>query len=361
MFSFLKAGQLPVKVDFNHGGGLLKLEDQNFLYCWPGGESEADQSVKMWCSHSSDFKKWSEPSRKFHSQYLSVGSEKENKSLGNVVLHQDSQKRIWMFYGVIESSGILCKSWTCGRVDYRVSYDNGETWSEGVRLDDKKGSLPRNKVFVIEEDLIALPLYFEREDQGYLKIIDLSKSTPEKLKSSERILFPAKNVYQPSIDLFKDQFFALFRDTSLRKRSKLFVADYSFMKKIFHASLETQDNVQLFNVPGVTHAKTSELPNPRSALDTIVDNDKLFVFYNHSFKNRSRLSVACTKKLDGTFSWMYDIENSEDDKDIEWAYPYVIKDESFAYMIYSKDKSELHSRKVSLKKLHQNCQKALND
>lgn len=121
------------------------------------------------------------------------------------------------------------------------------------------------------------------------------------------------------------------------------------MKKIFHASLNTQDNVQLFNVPGVTHAKTTKLPNPRSALDTIVDKEKLFVFYNHSFKNRSRLSVACTDKLDGTFSWMYDIENAEDNKDTEWAYPYVIKDEAFVYMIYSKNKSELHSRKFPLK------------
>src|SRR5450631_3829193 len=133
----------------NHGAAIAELPSGALLVCWYSGTHEEDVSVRILCSRgTSDGASWSAPWTAVGPGDQAVGASAPNKSLGNVTLTVTPDSRVWMVHGVIQRRelpliGNICKNWVCGRIDARVSADEGRTWSKARRLVDLGGALPR--------------------------------------------------------------------------------------------------------------------------------------------------------------------------------------------------------------------------
>ena len=115
------------------------------LVCWYSGTTEANVDTVILGATSSDAgTTWSAPRQVAGPGEQAIGAAAPNESLGNVALYVDTAGRLWMIHGVIQRwtlplLGNVCNNWYCGRVDARISLDEGRTWSVPVRFDDRSG------------------------------------------------------------------------------------------------------------------------------------------------------------------------------------------------------------------------------
>src|ERR1700722_11679047 len=157
----------------NHGAAIAELPSGALLVCWYSGEHEEDVSVRILCSRGNNGgSAWSAPWTAVAPGDRAVGAEAPNKSLGNVTLTVTPDGRVWMVHGVIQSRllpviGEVCHNWVCGRIDARVSDDEGRTWSRAHRLVDVGGALPRAELKAIPGGYLA-PFYEENAQRAFL-------------------------------------------------------------------------------------------------------------------------------------------------------------------------------------------------
>src|SRR5579871_1783068 len=115
----------------NHGAAIAELPSGALLACWYSGDHEEDLSVRILCSSgASDGSSWSAPWTAVAPGDQAAGATAPNKSIGNVTLTVTPDGRVWMVHGVIQMKllplvGNVCKNWACGRIDARVSVDEG--------------------------------------------------------------------------------------------------------------------------------------------------------------------------------------------------------------------------------------------
>jgi hypothetical protein len=166
---------LPSPPGVNHGGGLLWLGGDRLLACWYSGRSEAGRDAVIACARSDDGgARWAGPQVVSQPRQRALLAGAPAKSVGNVVLARDASGRLVMFSGEVQSRRRLgietCRSWRCGRIDFRLSADDGMTWSAPTRLDDRPGALPRSRPLSSPALGDLLPVYQERGSASVLRL-----------------------------------------------------------------------------------------------------------------------------------------------------------------------------------------------
>jgi BNR repeat-like domain len=279
----LQQSWLPVPAGrFNHAPGIIELSSGRLLACWDSGSHEANPDVVILCATSGDAgKTWSASRQVAGPGEQAIGAAAPNKSLGNVALYEDAAGRLWMIHGVIERwtvpiLGNICKSWYCGRVDARVSLDEGRTWSAPVRFDDRFGALPRAKPLHYRTLGDLVPLYLELPRTSYVRALDLAAVTPGEVPASRLIPIPGHGSIQPSLVLLPGgRLVAYLRD------SRRIAIRVSFF----------DPTTASWSPPVMT-----DLPNPGSGIDAFTDDaGEVVIIYNPSTIDRRTLSVAAAR------------------------------------------------------------------
>ena len=213
---------LPAPPGINHGAGLAWLGGRDLLACWYSGRSEAGPDAVILCARSHDLgDDWASPVRVSTPHERAVGASAPAKSVGNVVLARDASGRLVMVAGEIQSRRVLgmetCRTWRCGRIDFRISPDEGRTWSPPVRLDDRPGALPRGGPLHVDGQGDLLPIYQEAGRAGVLRL-NLSRLSPGLRPAVQAMAIPAPGpLIQPSLVARPDgQVLALLRDPRRR-------------------------------------------------------------------------------------------------------------------------------------------------
>lgn len=264
----------------NHGAAIAELPSGALLVCWYSGDHEEDVSVRILCSRgSNDGVSWSEPWTGVAPGDKAVGAAAANKSLGNVTLTVTPDGRVWMVHGVIQSRpmplvGNICKNWVCGRIDARVSSDEGRTWSRAHRLVDLGGSLPRAELKSVQGGFL-LPFYLENAQQSLMGKVTLDGDAAKLVATwplaGWKLMQPAL-VRQPD-----GRFRVFFRD---QQRLGVYVAVFD-------------DASGAWTTPERTN-----LPNPGAAVDAFDDGAGGYVvIYNPS--NTTRDVLALARSADG--------------------------------------------------------------
>ena len=199
----------------NHGPAIAELPSGALLACWYSGLHEEDRSVRILCSRgSSDGATWSAPWTAVAPGDRAIGALDRNKSLGNVTLTVTPDGRVWMVHGVIQSRvwpliGEVCRNWVCGRIDARVSDDEGNTWSKATRLIDLHGALPRAELKPVEGAWLG-PFYEESAQRSFIAKFTLTGQAPV-LQGLWRL--PGYRLIQPALARQNDgRFRVFFRD-----------------------------------------------------------------------------------------------------------------------------------------------------
>lgn len=278
-----------------HASTVLRTDDGKFLVAWFGGTHEKHDDVGIWLSKGEPGN-WSTPEE--------VAKIREDAHW-NPVLFRDPSGAITLFFKV----GKVIDYWETW---FKVSTDNGETWSDAKELvpGDKGGRGPvRNKPIVLSNgDWIA----------------------------------PASNelneVWNAFVDRSEDQG-KTWMETDFVKLER----DSSFGEGVIQPALWESEpgkvHMLLRSSAGVICRSDSEdygktwspvyktdLPNPNSGIDvTKLDDNTLVLIFNPDDKNwgsRSPISLAVSK--DNGQTWDPTIELDGGDVEDEFSYPSVI-------------------------------------
>ena len=281
--SGLERAQIPAPaVQENHGAAIVELGSGALLVCWYSGAHEQDRSVRILCSRAAgDGLRWSPAWTAVAPGDQAIGASGPNKSLGNVTLTTTPDGRVWMVYGVIQSRvlpiiGEVCKNWVCGRIDARVSADEGRTWSRARRLVDIGGALPRAELKPSGGRYLG-PFYEENAQRSLISSISLSGGGAT-LRGYWRLNGP--KLIQPALVAQRDgRFRVYFRD---QKKQGVYAARFDPRTGVW------------------SDLKRTNLPNPGAAVDAFGDDvGRFVVIYNPSTTERARLALA--RSVDGAY------------------------------------------------------------
>jgi hypothetical protein len=266
----------------NHAPGIVELPSGRLLVCWYSGTTEANADTVILCAASTDSgATWSPPTRAAGPGERAIGAAEANKSLGNVALYEDTAARLWMIHGVIQRwtvplLGNLCLNWSCGRVDARLSLDEGRTWSAAVRFDNQPGALPRAKPLHHPTLGDLVPLYLEAPQTAHLRALDLAALRPGDVPASRLLPIPGHGTIQPSLVLLPGGEVRVFLRDSARTAIRTAVLDPA--------------------TGAWTPPEPTDLPNPDSGLDAFTGDDgDIVVIHNPSTANRHSLALAASR------------------------------------------------------------------
>ena len=259
----------------NHGQAIAELPSGALLVCWYSGLHEEDRSVRILCSRgTNDGSQWSAPWTAVAPGDQAIGAAAPNKSLGNVTLTVTPDGRVWMIHGVIQSRvlpvlGEVCKNWVCGRIDARVSTDEGRTWAPAHRLVDIGGALPRAELKAAPGGWLG-PFYAENEQRSMIVKFSLADDAP-----TPHALWwlHGPKLIQPVLVRQNDgRFRVYFRDQA--------------KQGVYAARFDPRTGAW-------SDLARTNLPNPGSAVDAFDDGRGRYVLiYNPSNATRDKLTLA---------------------------------------------------------------------
>lgn len=287
----------------NHASTLVELPDKKIFVCWYSGSREGAQDTQIVCSKSVDGKTWLKPTAAVKAAELPSHAWIANKFLGNPVLTIDDEGNVWLFYTAVPLFG-----WSAGRIEYKVSHDQGKTWSDSKILIGEPGNLTKNKPVYLGENRFFLPLYRERFiRQGYGCLIQIKQNGINKTDCFD---IPKTPYVQPTfVRLNQDNIVAYLR---AKKSGHICYANFN---------LKTNQ----WSTPEIL-----SLPNPDSGLDAVLGpKQTVILIYNDSTSVRNPLSIAISR-TGKDFCKLADLEN---DMSSSFSYPAVIKSNTGDYLI----------------------------
>lgn len=270
-----------------HASTLVETSD-GLLVAWFGGTEEKHPDVGIWISRYTPDAGWSPV------QEVANGVESPTKRYPcwNPVLHRDPGGTIVLFYKV----GPSPQDWWGMQIE---SKDDGNTWSQPVRLPDGILGPIKNKGVRLADGTLLCPSSTEHDGWRVHmeRTTDLGRtwSKTEALNDGKEF-----GAIQPTILQFGDKLQILCRSKGPRK----ILAAWSEDDGHSWSSLEPID-----------------LPNPNSGIDAVTLKDGRGVMvYNHTERGRSPLNVAVTE--DGR-TWQAAVVLEAEPG--EYSYPAVIQ------------------------------------
>lgn len=296
-----------------HASTLVETAPGTIMAAWFAGKEEGHKEVCIWAATLQDGK-WSKPFKIADGRV----DKKLSFALWNPVLFKSKAGKVFLFY----KEGINPREWW-GMV--KTSVDNGETWSDAVRLPDGVLGPIKNKPIELTDGTFLSPSSTESLDDLWKVHIERSV---DQGKSWE--IIPVNHdstfgVIQPSILVYPDN------KLQLLSRSKQGHIIQSW----------SEDNGKTWSALSPIH-----LLNPNSGIDavTLKDGVQLLV-YNPTLpgkdwsNGRQKLNVAISKN---GVKWT-DIAILEDSKiKKEFSYPAVIQtNDGKVHITYTYDRKNI--------------------
>lgn len=290
-----------------HGSSLVELDDRSLLVSWYAGTAEAAADTRVLVRRSrTGGTSWEPTQTAVLPHECAVESWLSNKAVGNTALFRDRHNIIWLFYGAVEFGG-----WSGAHIDYKISRDSGQTWSESHRLTDGLGDLPRSKPIELGSDHIFLP-FSHSAVRRYCGGIEAQISDGQIAKMVRWSIENRWLSHPTFVGINPNRVLAFLR---ARGGGKLQSATFDLRKNVW------------------SKPQPTNLPNPDSGVDAIrLGDGRILLAYNDNAAARNPLSIAISG--DGiTFRKLRDIEN---DPGQEFSYPSLVsaKDGTF-YLSYT--------------------------
>jgi predicted neuraminidase len=245
-------------------------------------------------------------------------------SLGNAVVWQGPDGMVWLFYvtrygDTWARSRITAKvsrygdTWARSRITAKVSRDGAHTWSEPFMLTFEPGTMVRAHPIVLSNGDYLLPIYHEVGEDTELVGPDCTslflryEPKARRWSGTNRVRSRLGNI-QPAVVQLDEQ-----RLLAFSRRG----GDYHGRPDGWLVRTESHDGGRTWS-----EGRDSEFPNPNAAVDFIkLRNGHLLLVYNHSFTNRTPLTVAISTDGARSFPHKRNIAQGEGD----FAYPTAVQ------------------------------------
>jgi predicted neuraminidase len=152
---YFASNYIPESTVQVHASNLLQLPNGDLLCAWFGGSQEGLSDI---CVHSSRLRKgtrvWSAPQK--------ISDDQDRSEQNPVLFLNPATKDLWVLY-TAQPAGNQDKA----VVRYRISKDEGQTWSDAKNLFDDEGLFIRQPITILKDGTWVLPAWYCRTPPGY--------------------------------------------------------------------------------------------------------------------------------------------------------------------------------------------------
>ena len=298
---------------YKHPVRFAQLRNGDFYLVYYGGEGEYAVDTGVFGSRlKKGSRRWSRPQGIARDPF---------RSLGNAVVWQAPDDRVWLFYVVRYGD-----TWSSSRVQAKVSMDNAQTWSDAFPLVSEEGMMVCNRPIVLSGGDYLLPLYHET---GY----DTEMTAPDTMglflryevaKKAWRQTGPIRsamgNLQPVPVELAPGHLVAY-----CRRGGNFLPTTEGYLIRA-----ESRDDGWTW-----TEGVKSKFLNPNSAVDFIrLRNRDLLLVYNDSMNERSPLTVAISTDNDRTYPYRRNAVEGPGD----FAYPMAVEaQDGRIHLIYTSE------------------------
>ena len=310
--------------DYKHPASFTELSNGDlFVVFFSGrGEYKDNQAAVFGSRLKAGARRWTQPvpiaSNPFH-------------ALGNAVIWEAPDRVVWLFY--VTRYGEL---WSDSRITAKISRDGARTWSEPFQVTFEAGTMVRNRPIVVDGTQWLLPVYHEigtdpelddpRNRSFFLRYDPARRTWTESNRIGSRLgnIQPAPAVIQG------DHLVAFCRRGG----------NYEGRPDGWMVRTESRDGGRTWS-----EGADSSLPNPNSAVDFLrLQSGHHLLVYNHSFTNRTPLSVAVSVDGARTFTPRRDLEA---DPKGDFGYPTALQTrDGKIHILYTSDERTVVRRLV---------------
>ena len=127
---------------------MTELDNGDLYLVYYGGKGEYATDTAVFGSRlKTGETRWAHPKPIAHDPFRSVG---------NGVIWEAPDGVVWLFYVVRYG-----ETWSTSRLQFKVSHDNAETWSDASVLSLDEGDMVRGRPIVLNDGAYLLPIYHE--------------------------------------------------------------------------------------------------------------------------------------------------------------------------------------------------------
>ena len=258
----------------HHASSITEAANGDLLVTWYGGSYESsDDEALFLARRKKGERNWEEPRMLLRNPAAPVG---------NAVIFLDQRQRVWIVWGRLEATQPLIAhtGWERTRLFYRVSEDNGYTWSADKLFPlDTTGWLPRNLPIHLATGELVLPLSDERNNRD-LSFFVITKDAGATWVRSANIPNAQSQGEQPTVAPRPDGSLLAFLRTGPRLLQS-----------------ESFDRGMTWSP-----AKLTDFKNPDAAISLrALRNGNLVLAWNNQERGRSPLHIA--RSTDGGKTW----------------------------------------------------------
>ena len=266
---------------YKHPASMTELQNGDLYLVYYGGQGEYAIDTAVFGSR---LKKGVDRSGRRRSRSRTTRSARS----GNGVIWEAPDGLVWLFYVVRYG-----ETWSTSRIQFKVSRDGAETWSDASVLSMDEGDMVRGRPIVLKDGDYLLPIYHETghdtESVGPDSTSLFMRFNPAKKTWSKTgaIRSPRGNI-QPAVAQLDDG-----RLIAYCRRG----GDYDPKTVGYIVRSESHDGGRTWS-----EGKDSAFPNPNAAVDFLkLRSGRLLLIFNDSMTRRTPLTAALSSDQDRTW------------------------------------------------------------
>ncbi len=243
------------------------------------------------------------------------------QSMGNPVLWQAPNGRVWLFFVVRFGD-----TWSTSRIMAKISDDRCVTWSDSFLVSTEEGTMVRSRPIVVDKGQYLLPIYHETGADTEKTGADTSSlflifnPLEKKWTRSNKVFSRMGNLQPAAVAISNSHLMALCRRGG----------DYEPGDDGYVVRTDSYDGGRTWS-QGVE----TTFPNPNAAVELIrLANGHLLFVYNNSMNDRSPLTCAISTDHGETFPYKLDLASG----DGSYAYPTALQTpDGFIHILFTSD------------------------
>ena len=259
---------------YKHPSCVTELDNGDLYLTYYGGDGEYSQDTAVFASRlASGTQEWSYPKAIARNPF---------QSMGNPVVWQAPEGRVWLFFVVRFGS-----TWSTSRIMAKVSDDRGVTWSDAFLVSLEEGTMVRGRPIRTSTGETILPIYHETGSDTEKTGADTSSlfllfdSNSGRWEPSNKVYSRLGNLQPAIVELGPGHLLAYCRRGG----------DYEPGDDGFVVKTESKDGGHTWS-----QGEETSFPNPNAAVELIkLKSGNLLFIYNDSMDDRTPLTAALSK------------------------------------------------------------------
>jgi len=314
--NFVNPAQPGVKC---HVSSLAAADAHRLICTWYAGSREGAADVAIYRAfYDENTGTWTEPQVLLDRQKCSAELRRWVGKLGNAVVINDQHGGLWLFYAS------LLGGWSTASLNYKVSRDGGQTWSDSQKLilspffnlatNVKNNGLP------LSRGAYLLPVYQELL-RKFGQVVLLRPQQQGLSYEIRRMTWTGQTLQPVLIPEGDRHLVAFFRNAAGGGRNYILRAESTDVGRTW------------------SELSATTLPNPNSGFDMIrLPDGAILGAINHAFQDRSDLTLVLSR--DGGRNWQT-LKVLENNPGKEYSYPFFLRSRGSYHLTYTYERKRI--------------------